>query len=408
VEVVVARQAIFDSQRNLYGYELLFRSDAASSQFDGTEAAAATMQVLANTLMSTGAEALLGGKKAFVNFDHRLLAENMHLTLPRQSLVIEILETVAPTADLVALCQSIRKQGYTLALDDFADAPAFAPLALIANVIKVDLRLSSRKEQGNMLRTYKPRGVQMLAEKVETYEEFEWARRAGYDLFQGYFFARPEMVRSQDIPTMITTCLRLLREVQQPELDFRQLERLIREDVSLTYKLLRYANSALFKRGDIRSIHTALVALGEDHIRRWVTLATLPKLATNKPGELLKLSLVRARFCERLGELARGDSSNQAFLVGMFSLLDALIDQPLEDALRGMDLGRKVTEAVLGTGPEEDLLSGLFQLVCCYERGNWGQLADLSHRCGIPTAAIGEAYLDSTAWAEHVVRSARG
>jgi len=408
VEVVVARQAIFDNHRNLYGYELLFRSDAASNQFDGTEAAAATMQVLANTLMSTGAEALLGGKKAFVNFDHRLLAENMHLTLPRQSLVIEILETVAPTADLVALCQSIRKQGYTLALDDFADAPAFAPLALIAHVIKVDLRLSSRKEQGNMLRTYKPRGVQMLAEKVETYEEFKWARCAGYDLFQGYFFARPEMVRTQDIPTMITACLRLLREVQQPELDFRQLERLIREDVSLTYKLLRYANSALFKRGDIRSIHTALVALGEDHIRRWVTLATLPRLATNKPGELLKLSLVRARFCERLAELAHGDSSHQAFLVGMFSLLDALIDQPLAEALRGMDLGSKVTEAVLGTGPEKDLLTGLLPLVCCYERGDWEQLAALAQRCGIPTAAIGEAYLDSTAWAEQVVRSARG
>lgn len=387
---------------------MLFRSNAASNQFDGTDAAAATMQVLANTMMSAGAEALLGGKKAFVNFDHRLLAENMHLTLPRQSLVIEILETVVPTADLVALCQSIRKQGYTLALDDFADAPAFAPLALIANVIKVDLRLSSREEQVNMLRTYKPRGVQMLAEKVETYEEFKWARRAGYDLFQGYFFARPEMVRSQDIPTMITACLRLLREVQQPELDFRRLERLIREDVSLTYKLLRYANSALFKRGDIRSIHAALVALGEDHIRRWVTLATLPKLATNKPGELMKLSLVRARFCERLAELARGDSSNQAFLVGMFSLLDALIDQPLEEAMRGMDMGRKVTEAVLGTGPEKDLLSGLFQLVCCYERGDWDQVAELSQRCGISTAAIGEAYLDSTAWAEQVVRSARG
>ncbi len=407
MEVVVARQAIFDRQRDLYGYELLFRSDAASNHFDGTEAAAATMQVLANTLMSIGAEALLGGKKAFVNFDHRLLAENMHLTLPRQSLVIEILETVAPTADLVALCQSIRSQGYTLALDDFADEPAFAPLALIAHVIKVDLRLSSREEQVNMLRTYKPRGVQMLAEKVETYEEFEWARRAGYDLFQGYFFARPELVRNQDIPTLITSSLRLLREVQQPELDFRRLERLIREDVSLTYKLLRYANSALFKRGDIRSIHAALVALGEDHIRRWVTLATLPKLATNKPGELLKLSLVRAHFCERLAELARSDSSNQAFLVGMFSLLDALIDQPLEEVLRGMDLGSRVTKAVLGTGAEEDLLSGLFQLVCCYERGDWGRLSDLSQRCGISMAAIGEAYLDSTAWAEQVVHSAR-
>jgi len=408
VEVLVARQAIFDRQRNLHGYELLFRSDAARNEFDGTEAAAATMQVLSNTLLSTGAETLLGGKKAFVNFDHRLLAENMHLTLPRESLVIEILETVAPTADLVALCRSIRQQGYTLALDDFADEPAFAPLAGIANVIKVDLRVSSRDQQENMLRIYKPRGVQMLAEKVETYDEFEWARRAGYDLFQGYFFARPEMVRSQEIPTLITACLRLLREVQEPELDFRRLEGLIREDVSLTYKLLRYANSALFKRGEIRSIHTALVALGEDYIRRWVTLATLPKLATNTPGELLKLSLVRARFCERLAELAQSDRSNQAFLVGMFSLLDALTDQPLEEALRAMNLGKKVTEAVLGTGPEKDLLTGLFQLVCCHERGDWQHLARLSQACGISTAAIGEAYLDSTVWAEQVIHSARG
>lgn len=405
MEVLVARQAIFDSRRHLYGYELLFRSDAARNEFDGTEAAAATMQVLANTLMSIGAEALLGGKRSFVNFDHRLLAENMHLTLPRESLVIEILETVAPTDDLVALCQSIRQQGYTLALDDFADKPAFAPLVGLADVIKVDLRVSSRDQQEKMLRIYKPRGVQMLAEKVETYDEYEWARRAGYDLFQGYFFARPEMVRSQEIPTVITACLRLLREVQEPELDFRRLEGLIREDVSLTYKLLRYANSALFKRGDIRSIHAALVALGEDHIRRWVTLATLPKLATNKPGELLKLSLLRARFCERLAELAHSDGSNQAFLVGMFSLLDALTDQPLQEALRAMNLGKRVTEAVLGTGPQQDFLTGLFQLICCYERGDWEQLAKLAQRCGISTAAIGEAYLDSTAWAEQVVRS---
>jgi EAL and modified HD-GYP domain-containing signal transduction protein len=408
VEVLIARQAIFDSQRNLYGYELLFRSDASRNEFDGTEAAAATMQVLSNTMLSAGAETLTGGKKSFVNFDHRLLAENMHLTLPRESLVIEILETVAPTADLLALCQSIRRQGYTLALDDFADAPAFAPLARIADVIKVDLRLSSRAQQEKMLRTYKPRGVQMLAEKVETYDEFEWARRAGYDLFQGYFFARPEMMRRQEIPTMITTCLRLLREVQRPEPDFRRLERLIREDVSLTYKLLRYANSALFARGDIRSIQTALLTLGEDHIRRWVTLATLPRLATNKPGELLKLSLVRARFCERLAELAHSDGANQAFLAGMFSLLDALIDQPLEEALRAMNLGEKVTEAVLGTGPEKDLLSGLFRLVCCHERGDWEELAYLSQQCGISTAAIGEAYLESTVWAEQVVHSVHG
>jgi EAL and modified HD-GYP domain-containing signal transduction protein len=138
-----------------------------------------------------------------------------------------------------------------------------------------------------------------------------------------------------------------------------------------------------------------------------VTLATLPKLATNKPGELLKLSLVRAHFCEQLAKMACSDTSNQAFLVGMFSLLDALIDQPLDEALRGMDLGNRVSEAILGTGPEKDLLTDLFQLACCYERGDWGQLATIAQRCGISTAAIGEAYLNSAAWAEQVVRSAR-
>ena len=237
MDVLVARQAIFDRQRKLYGYELLFRSDAASTAFDGTESAAATMQVLSNALMSIGTESLLDGKRAFINFDDRLLSAHMYLTMPRESLVIEILETVKPTADLMALCQEIHKQGYTLALDDFINAPEFAPLAGIADVIKVDMRQSSRAEQEKMLKTYKPRGVVMLAEKVENEDEFQWAQKAGYDLFQGYFFARPVTVRSRQIPAVNTTCLQLLRETQRPNLDYQKLRKLIREDVSLTYKV---------------------------------------------------------------------------------------------------------------------------------------------------------------------------
>jgi c-di-GMP-related signal transduction protein len=407
VDVLVARQAIFDRQRKLYGYELLFRSNALTNAFDGTEAAAATMQVLSNTLLSIGAEQLLGNKKAFINFDHRLLQSNMHLTLPPGSLVIEILETVVPTKDLVALCRGIQQQGYSLALDDFANEPDFAPLADIANLIKVDMRLSSREQQEHMLRTYKPRGVMMLAEKVESHEEFEWARNAGYDLFQGYFFARPVMVRSQHIPALKTTCLQLLREVRQPDLDFDRLDRLIREDVSLTYKLMRYANSALFHRsGKIQTITRALLALGEEGIRRWVTLATLPMLATDKPGELVKLSLVRARFCERLTQLA-GVARSDAFLMGMFSLLDALIDQPLDEALRSVAVDQGVTEALLGTAPDEGFLTCLYQLIRCYEVGNWDEVERLSQRCGVPMTCVGEAYIDSTVWANQVVESVK-
>ena len=406
MDVLVARQAIFDRQRKLYGYELLFRSDAASNTFDGTEAFAATMQVLSNMMMSVGATKLLGGKKAFVNFDHRLLLANAHLTLPRESLVIEILETVVPTEDLVALCRSIQQQGYSLALDDFTDEPRLTPLAHIAGVIKVDLRLSSPEEQEDMVRTYKPRGVLMLAEKVETYAEFERALNIGYELFQGYFFARPEVVRSQHIPANKAACLRLLREVQKADLDFKLLERLICQDVSLTYQLLRYANSAMFQRGaKIQSIARALVILGEHGIRNWAALATLPMLATNKPSELVKLSLIRARFCEQLAEAANIGSSNDAFLMGMFSLLDALIDQPLAEALHGIELGKDIIEALLGIAPDESRLTCLYQLICHYELGDWEKVGQLSRKCGIPPAAIGEAYLDSAAWAEHLVET---
>jgi EAL and modified HD-GYP domain-containing signal transduction protein len=409
VDVLVARQAIFDRQRKVYGYELLYRSDALNNAFDGTEAEAATMQVLSNALMSIGADKLLDGKKAFVNFDHRLLLANMHKTLPRESLVIEILETVVPTQDLITLCQNIQQEGYSLALDDFIDGPEFAPLTGIAGLIKVDMRLSSVEEQERLLRTYKPRGVVMLAEKVETYTEFQWAQRAGYDLFQGYFFARPEVLRSQHIPAVKAACLRVLREVQQADLDFQRLGRLIQEDVSLSYQLLRCANSAMFQRSaKIESITRALLTLGEDRIRSWVALATLPMLATNKPGELVKLSLVRARFCELLAGVAHNGRTNDAFLMGMFSLLDALIDQPLDEALRSVDLGKEVAGALLGIAPDEDFLTCLYRLNCCYEQGNWSEVERLSEKCGIPPAAIGQAYLEATEWAENVIQSVTG
>ncbi|HEY1757529.1 MAG TPA: HDOD domain-containing protein [Bryobacteraceae bacterium] len=404
MEVFVARQAIFDRKRQLYAYELLFRSDASHNQFDGTDAAAATRQVISTTLLSIGLENILCGKKAFLNFDHRLLRDGMHLSLPRQAIVIEILETVQPTADLIALCQTIHKQGYSIALDDFVARPEFEPLTHIAKLIKVDLQATVREEQQRLLRTYQPRGIMMLAEKVETYDEFEWARDAGYDFFQGYFFARPVIVRGRQIPAVQANCLRLLRETLQKDLNFTRLETLIRGDVSLTFKLLRYANSALFgRREKTSSIGRALLVLGEDGIRRWAALATLPMLATNKPGELVTLSIVRARFCERLAQLGGIAAHGDAFMMGMFSLLDALIDCPLDEALREVDLGPGITQALLGTAPEQDALTKLYRLTRRYEIGDWDEIEKLAHDCGVPAATVGAAYMESTVWAERLL-----
>lgn len=403
MDAFVARQPIFDRQRQLYGYELLFRSTQDLNQFDGTEACSATTQVISN-ILSMGFENLLCGKKAFLNFNQLLLSDGIYLSLPRQSTVIEILETVEPTPTMISLCGKIHEQGYTIALDDFVSSPQLEPLTHLAQLIKVDMRVTDRLEQARLLRTYRPRGVALLAEKVETYEEFEWARAAGYDYFQGYFFARPSVIRIRKMPASKLNCLRLLSEMQKEDLDFDRLETLIRADVALSYKLLTYANSALVGRtGETRSIQRALTIVGSENIRRWVALTTLPMLATDKPGELATLSIVRARFCERLIEVTGIGRQNEAFLMGMFSLLDALLDRPLEQVLGSMSLAPAISEALLGTAPEQDVLSKIYRLIRRYELGDWDQVAHLAQGCGIPVIAVGDAYVEATRWAQRLL-----
>jgi EAL and modified HD-GYP domain-containing signal transduction protein len=405
VHAFVARQPIFDRRRKIYGYELLYRSSHASSGFDGTEACYATKQVISSALLSIGLENILGGKKAFLNFNERLLLDGIHQSLPRETIVIEILETVEPTADLLALCRNIRDQGYTIALDDFVSTPELEPLTHLAQLIKVDMRTTGKTEQQRLLRTYRSRGIALLAEKVETYEEYEWARAAGYDYFQGYFFARPNVMRGQQLPTSKLNCLRLLSEMKKAELDFKSLEDLIRVDVALTYKLLRYVNSALFGRSDeIQSIQKALLVVGTDKIRHWVALATLSILATDKPDELATLSIVRARFCELLIKPSDVKLRDEAFLLGMFSLLDALLDCPLREALQSVSLSPAVAQVLLGTAAESQL-SRVYRLARYYEGGDWDQVEVLAQACGVPASAVADAYVEATLWANRMLHA---
>src|SRR5271155_5614392 len=260
MDALVARQAIFDRDRRVHGYELLFRSNAGQNEFDGTEGGLATQQVLANSLLVIGLENLVGNKKAFINFGRGPLLQGWHASLPRKNTVIEVLETVEPDAEVLEACRKLREEGYQIALDDFVFRPGFEALLEVADLLKIEIQSMPRPEQKLLVRSSKARGLQMLAEKVETYEEFQWARNAGYDYFQGYFFARPVIVRGRQIPASTVTCLRLLQEAQHPELNFERLSVLISEDVSLSYKLLRYVNSPIFQRArPINSIREAVI-----------------------------------------------------------------------------------------------------------------------------------------------------
>lgn len=402
MDVFVARQPIFDRDRQVYAYELLFRSGAEHNEFDGTESA--TLEVVANSLLSIGLDNMLDGKKGFVNFDRTSLMGGLHSILPPELIVIELLETIEPDEEVVAMCEQLRTQGYLLALDDFVNHPRFAPLTKIAHVIKIDFRVTPKSDQERLIETFRPRGIAMLAEKVETQEEFEWARHAGYDFFQGYFFAQPVVMRGQQIPGRKLTSLQLLSEMQHPDLDFQRIEMLIRQDVSLSFKLLRYANSAFYRRsGEVRSIEQALTILGEIGIRRWVVVAALPMLGQDKPGELIGLSLLRARFCERLAQIAGQTEHGLAFLLGLFSLLDALIDLPLDESLEQIKVAPAIASVLLD-GSGEAALDRVYRLMKSYEAADWPAVKAVAASLRLEPSEVSSVYSESVLWSQQVLR----
>jgi c-di-GMP-related signal transduction protein len=297
---------------------------------------------------------------------------------------------------VIDACHRLRGQGYTIALDDFLHHPKFDPLIKIANIIKVDFRATPRAEQRNLVAKYSGQGIKMLAEKVETLEEFEWALGVGFDYFQGYFFTKPVIMSGRQTPSWKMSCLRLLQETQREELDFDKLRDLIKNDVSFYYKLLRFTNSAMFPHQcEIRTIDRALMALGEDGIRRWGALAALGGLAKDKPNELIAQSLLRAQFAERVARLAGYSDVHNWFLMGLLSLLDAMLDQTIETALEQIKVSQQIEQTLLRKAPQDDRMASAYALICNYELGDWDAVARLAHSLAVPIADVGTAYLDS-------------
>ena len=401
----VARQPIFDRNRKVWGYELLFRSAASQTRFDGTEATSATRQVISNGMLSIGFDKLLRGKHACINFGREMLLQDLYTSLPHQTTVIELTEDIEPDTEVVAAVKRMRAQGYRIALDDFRACPQMEPLVALANMIKVEM-FTPKPQQEAMVREFHDRGIRMLSEKVETDVDFRWALRAGYDYFQGNFFSCPVVMRGQQIPAIKLHCLRLIQEVHRAELDFTRLTTMISEDVSFSYKLLRYANSARFGRETkIHSIRRALVVLGEYGIRKWVSIAALPTIAADKPGELMRKSLVRARFCELLAQASGQGLEDQAFLLGLFSLLDALLDRPLDEVLKEVGLAPELDSVLRGQASEDTILNTIYRLVRSYESADWDEVERLSGRLGAPADLIGAAYCEALPWADEIAKA---
>ncbi|MFO7495049.1 MAG: HDOD domain-containing protein [Desulfobacterales bacterium] len=394
----VARQPIFDKNLNIFGYELLFRDGALTFPTD-VSGDTATSELLSSTFLTSDIYTYTGVKKAFVNFTRNHLVNRIPLLFPREITVVEILEDVSPEADVVAACQEIAQKGFTIALDDFVYRPEIKPLIALCDIVKIDFRSTSPERISayfNLLSRDKKR---MLAEKVETYEEFKRGRDMGFQYFQGYFFARPEVIQGRTLSTPEIHLLRLMAAVHGKELDFDQIEDHIKRDITVSYKLLRYINSAYFRRlQEITAIKQAILLLGEVGIRRFISLMAMAKLAKGKPQELANLSAIRARFCERLGSQAKlNDSAGELFTVGLFSLIDAIMDDTMESILQKLPLAKNIKEALLGQGgPLREVLN----LAIAYERGDWQDLSALCARIGIPEEALPPLYRETIEWGQ--------
>ncbi len=398
MDTFIARQPIFDENQDVYAYELLFRS-GMENYFNGDNLDQASSKVIGDSVLVYGLDVLTAGKKAFYNVTRETLVEEYCAMLPKDQTVVEILETIDPDPETLAACQRLKAAGYTIALDDFVYEEKYQPFLALASIVKVDFLLSSKEEQRQMAELFIPRGIKMLAEKVETWEVYQEAKAMGYTYFQGYYFSKPVIMSSKDIPGFKLHYLQILQEINKPDLDFDRLENIIKEEMSLSYKLLRYINSAFFGwQVKISSIGHALVLLGQSEVKKWASLMTLASMADSQKDELVVQAIVRAKFSESLALVFHQKARAQdLFLMGMFSLIDAIMDQPIEDILEKIPIHEDIKSALLNHSGQ---FGAIYKLVLAYEQGDWAAIPALNEALNLnDDREIPQLYVQALDWA---------
>jgi EAL and modified HD-GYP domain-containing signal transduction protein len=389
-DIYVGRQPIYNRKLDVIGYELLYRSSQENrAQFlDGDQA---TGEVIINTFLDLGLENIAGRYPAFVNLSRSFLVGDKPLPFSHKRVVLEILEDTVPDAALIDALRRLVQAGYILALDDFVYRPELEPLLELAHIVKLDVYGTPSDVLAQRVAQLRPRKLRLLAEKVETHEEFERCKQLGFDYFQGYFFSKPNIMRGRSRPANRMALMNLLAELQNPDTDINKLEALVAQDAALTYRLLRYANSPCVAiRRKVESLRRALVIIGANTIKNWITLILFTRI-DDKPRELVVTALVRARMCELLGAAQHHDGLDRFFTVGLLSAMDALMDQTMEEVLDELPLVDEVKAALRS---RDGKLGQVLEQVLLYEWGAWERLCQ-----SLDCQMYRQAYLDAVRWA---------
>jgi len=393
----IARQPILNVHKRLYAYELLYRG-AEPYTLKDVSGNRATASLLSSTFLTRGIDEISGMRPCFINFTQDLIERNLPAAFPKGQIVIEILEDVEPSKKVMSVCRKLHEDGYKIALDDFVYKRKFEPLLEIADIIKIDVRLTPLDTITRTLHRLNKYKVKLLAEKVETIADFEKANKLGFTYYQGYFFSKPERIEIRELSSVKVNLLRLLAEVTRKETTMEKLRDIISIDIAISYKLMRFLNSAYFYRlQEVKTVKHAIAYLGEKELRRFVLLVVISELASEQPGELTRLALVRAKFCELLGEISPHKAiSGELFIMGLFSLLDTMLGAPMEKIMDKLPIGRRVKDAL---AQRSGLLAGFLKVSMAFERNQQRKISSLLLELKINPQQVPESYLTAVRYA---------
>ncbi len=375
MEVCLTRQPIFDKQHKVYAYELLFRSGAH------------------NFYEQVGA--ITRGKLALINFTRDIMLSGITTIFPNNLVAFELLRITKLDEKMIAVCQQLKQAGYLVVADVFTLHHNYQLLIELVDIIRIDFLYTPKEKAESIIQKVASNEIKFLAGNVNTMGAFSQAKQMGYSYFQGYFFAKPAVISSREVSANKMNYLRLLSEINQPETDFNKLAKIFKEDVGLSYKLFSYINSAFFGLPTkIKTIKHALALIGEHDVKKWLSLIALSSMGKDKTEELIVSSLTRARFYELIAKkVGLQDQASECFLMGLFSLIDALMDQPISDILAKLPISEEIKSALLG---ENNTFQEIYQLGLSYEKGDWHEVRKHTVKVRLPESELPNLFIEAT------------
>ena len=393
-EVFVARQPVFDRDLKVAGYELLFRGGPTREAFV-VNPEGATASVVLNSFTEIGLDRIVGSHPAWVNVTREFVLSGLAETVPPGQIVYEIVEDELIDPAFIAALADLKQAGYQLALDDFQYTPPAEPLLEFVDVVKLDLLTLGREGLAEHVALLRPYGVTIVAEKLESHADHAYCAELGCDLFQGFFFREPELLSNLGVAANRVSLMHLVAALQDPAVGLPELERLIGHDLTLSFRLLRYINSAFFGLlCEVRSIGQALALLGVENLKRWATLSVLISIE-RKPPELMLTALIRARFCELAGARLSLAPPGELFTLGLFSVIDALMDSTMESVLDSIPFPKDMSQALIAHHGDK---GRLLECVIALETGDFERARSVLY-------SSGQLYLEAIAWADSVAES---